>query len=151
MSVSCSAVPTSRLVALPLRVWSTSASVMTNQIMLQISMSSIDLPSSSSSRAIASRHCPRDSGVSWMPIQPDRLYLATRLAERLGSLSPLKKIGGCGFLGGVGPHPPRAEGGDSPRGSHKAFFPTPRLVSILSRPRFWGLGEKGGAPGGAAP
>ena len=63
---------------------------MTNQIMLEISMSSIDRPSSSSSRAMPPRHFCSASGVSWMPIQPDRLYFATRLAERFGSLSPLK-------------------------------------------------------------
>ena len=77
--------------ALPAGVWSISWSVMTNQIMLEISMSSIDLPSSSSSRAMAPRHvAAAASGVSWMPIQPARLYFATRLAERFGSLSPLK-------------------------------------------------------------
>ncbi len=75
---------------LPAGVWSMSWSVMTNQIMLESSMSSIDLPSSSSSRAMAPRQRCRSSGVSWMPIQPDRSYFATRLAERFGSLSPLK-------------------------------------------------------------
>ena len=46
----------------------------------------MDLPSSSSSRAIAVRHA-RVVGVSWMPIQPARSYFATRLAERFGSLT----------------------------------------------------------------
>jgi hypothetical protein len=60
--------------------------------MLQMSRSSIEceLPSSSSSRWMALRHCWSSSGVSWMPIQPDRSYFAIRLAERFASLSPLK-------------------------------------------------------------
>src|SRR3954471_14694740 len=59
MSVICTAVPASRLVAFPRGVWSVSSSVMTNQIMLEISRSSIDLPCcSSSSQAMAPRHAP---------------------------------------------------------------------------------------------
>jgi hypothetical protein len=49
---------------------------------------------------MAPRHCLSSSGVSWIPIQPERPYFAMRFAERFGSLSPLKKIGGCGFCTG---------------------------------------------------
>lgn len=48
------------------------------------------LPSSSSSCWIGPRHSVSSSGVSWIPIQPDRLYFAMRFAERIGSLRPLK-------------------------------------------------------------
>src|SRR4051794_41481658 len=107
---------------------------MTNQIMLQPSTSSIAPPSSSSSRAMAARHCCSSSGVSWMPIQPDRPYFATRLAERLGSFNPLKKIGGGGVLGGVGPEPPRAESGEAPRELQTAVPPSTPHGSLLLRP-----------------
>src|SRR3954464_9375626 len=112
MSVTCAALPARRLLALPAGVWSISWSVMTNQIMLETSMSSIDLPSSSSSRAMAPRHCCRRSGVSWMPIQPARSYFATRSAERFGLLSPLKKIGGGGLLDRLRAEPARVEVGE---------------------------------------
>jgi len=54
---------------------------------------------------MAPRHCLSSSGVSWIPIQPDRPYFAMRLAERFRSLRPLKKIGGCGFWTGFAPNP----------------------------------------------
>src|SRR5262249_57042015 len=89
---------------------------MTKKSMLQISRPSTarELPSSSSPRWIAPRHCLSSSGVSWIPIQPDRPYFAMRLAERLGSLSPLKKIGGGGVFLGLAPHPPPLEVAGSP-------------------------------------
>jgi hypothetical protein len=54
-----------------------------------------------------------------MPIQPDRPYLAMRLAERLGSLRPLKKIGGCGFCTGLAPNPHLSKSANSPWYSKK--------------------------------
>ena len=118
---------------MPLSVWSVSWSVMTNQIMLEISRSSIDLPSSSSSRPMAVRHSVSSRGVSWMPIHPARSYFAMRLAERLGSRSPLKKIGGCGFCSGLWPKPDGSKSANSPWYSKVSFVQMPLQISIVSR------------------
>ena len=77
---------------MPLSDWSVSSSVMTNQIMLHMSRSSIErgVSSLSSSCWISERHLPMSSGESWIPIHPDRSYFAMRSAERRGSLRPLK-------------------------------------------------------------
>ena len=57
-----------------------------------------EVSSRPSSSWIAARHLLSSSGESWIPIQPDIPYLATRSAERFASLRPLKYRGGCGFL-----------------------------------------------------
>ena len=112
-----------------------STGVMTNQHMLATSRSSTvrELPSSSSSRWISLRHFWISSGVSWIPIHPDSPYFAMRLAERFGSLRPLKKIGGCGFWRGFAPNPQRSKSANSPWYSKGSFVQMPCMISIVSR------------------
>ncbi len=117
--------------------------MITNQIIEQISRSSNDvaLPSSSSSRWMAPRHSCSSVGVSWMPIQPDRSYLAMRLAERFGSLRPLKKIGGCGSCNGLAPKPQLSKSANSPWYSNSSFVQMPFMISIVSRTCWCRLGK----------
>src|SRR5215475_5104059 len=80
---------------------------MTNQSILQISRLSTEreLPSSSSCRWMAPRHCLSSSGVSWIPIQPDRPYVAMRFAERFGLKDPKRsanRIATYGLSGWIG-------------------------------------------------
>ena len=82
---------------------------------------------------MAVRHCASSSGESWIPIQPDRPYVAIRLAERLGSRSPLKKIGGCGCCTGLAPNPHRSKSANSPWYSKRSFVQMPCMISIVSR------------------
>ena len=79
--------------------------------------------------------------MSWIPIQPDRPYLAMRLAERFGSLSPLKKIGGCGFCTGFAPNPQRSKSANSPWYSKRSFVQMPCMISIVSRTCLCRLGK----------
>ena len=90
---------------------------------------------------MAPRHCSSSSGVSWIPIQPDRPYFAMRLAERFGSLSPLKKIGGCGFCTGFAPNPHRSKSANSPWYSKRSFVQMPCMISIVSRTCLCRLGK----------
>ena len=113
---------------------------MTNQIMLASSMSSIDLPSSSSSRPMASRQFPSASGVSWMPIQPDRPYFAIRRAERFGSFRPLNQIG-SGSWRGLAPNPQGSKSANSPWYSNRSLVQMPCMISIVSRTCLWRLGK----------
>ena len=76
-----------------------------------------------------------------MPIQPDRSYFAIRLAERFGSLSPLKKIGGCGFWRGFAPNPQRSKSANSPWYSNRSFVQMPCMISIVSRTCLCRLGK----------
>ena len=89
----CCSVPTRMFVALPLSVWSVSLVGDGDQIMLHISRSSID--SAADRLELLGRWRPATSaspsGVSWMPIQPARSYLATRFAERLRVLEPAEE------------------------------------------------------------
>ncbi len=68
-----------------------------------------------------------------MPIQPDRPYLEIRRAERAGSRSPLKKIGGCGCCTGFQPNPHRSKSANSPWYSNSSFVQMPCMISIVSR------------------
>ena len=109
------AVPTIRLLSLAFGVWSVSASVMTNQVMLQISRSSMVrvLPSSPSSCWISPRHVLMSSGVSWIPIK--RAPVLTDAARRtLLVLETAEEDRRMRLLHRLGPEPAWFEIGDSP-------------------------------------
>ena len=64
-----------------------------------------------------------------------------RFAERFGSLSPLKKIGGCGFCTGFAPKPHRSKSANSPWYSKRSFVQMPCMISIVSRTCLCRLGK----------
>ena len=108
----CAALPTSRLVALPAGVWSISSSVMTNQIMLEISMSSIDFPSSSSSRAMAPRHCSSCVGRVLDADPARQVVLRDPLGGALRVLEPAEEDRRVGLLEGLRAEPAPVEVGE---------------------------------------
>ena len=64
-----------------------------------------------------------------------------RFAERFGSLSPLKKIGGCGCCTGLAPNPQRSKSANSPWYSKSSFVQMPCMISIVSRTCWWRRGK----------
>ena len=84
---------------------------------------------------MAVRHCWQLRGACpGCRSSPRRPYLATRLAERFGSRSPLKKIGGCGFWTGLCAEAATgSKSANSPWYSNSLVRPDALQISIVSR------------------